>query len=508
MAFRPLIAICGTTGVGKSKLAIEIAHTLSSTASEIKTSWTGAKIINADAMQVYAGMDILTNKVPLAERQGIDHLLMGFKLPTEQYVVGEWVRDALNAVQEAHTQNQVPIVVGGTSYWIQHLLFPDRLVRDMTSIPASDQTDIHPSSSVSISDDMAKAITSLAPDLLDLFHSLPDSAPSADADPEAAYALYNLLKVLDVAVAERWHWKDSRKVLRSLRIIQDTGRRPSEMIEQQSQNRVKPRFNTLCFWVYAKPDILKPRLDSRVDMMVKQGLLDEVRVLQKLTASAPEGKSGSDYTFGMFQSIGYRELHRYLTLSSPTDRDFDNALNRMKISTRQYAKSQTSWLRNKLLPALYNSNMDCDEKNKSRTYLLDATELGDKWETNVRRPAINITQGFLNDDPLPDPLSLSEAANMMLQIEQKATDPKEVLKARRKVHCDVCTMDPDQPVMVEAGKEWDLHLKTRAHRRRANKKDQSSRIQFHRENSKERDSNCTTNSSESEIDVSTDVLTR
>ncbi|KAF9257804.1 tRNA isopentenyltransferase [Marasmius fiardii PR-910] len=505
MAFRPLIAVCGTTGVGKSNLAIEIALSLSAT--KDKTSWTGARIINADAMQVYAGMDILTNKVPLAERQGIEHLLMGFKSPTEQYVVGEWVRDALKAVEEAHSQKQVPIVVGGTSYWIQHLLFPDRLVRDLTSVTGSGtQADDRSSSSspVPMSDDMRKAIATLPPDLLDLFNSLPDPAPSADADPEAAYALYNLLKALDASVAERWHWKDTRKVLRSLRIIQDTGRRPSEMIEQQSANRVKPRFNTLCFWVYAKPEILKPRLDSRVDKMVEQGLLDEVRALQNLTASSPEGSGGSDYTFGMFQSIGYRELHCYLTLPNPSDLDFQNALNKMKISTRQYAKTQISWLRNKLLPALYNSNMDCDE-DKSHTYLLDATELGDKWDTNVRQPATEISQSFLHGDLLPDPLSLSEAASTILRINQKATDPKEVLKARRKVQCDLCTVDPDQPFMVEAGKEWELHLKTRVHRRRAYK-NQSSFSHFHNHKSKPRDSGSDSESLESEVSLSTDML--
>ncbi|EEB87238.1 hypothetical protein MPER_15498, partial [Moniliophthora perniciosa FA553] len=93
MAFRPLIAICGTTGVGKSKLAIDLALALS----QSNATWKGARIINADAMQVYVGMDIITNKVPLSERQGVEHLLMGFKSPTEQYVVGEWVRDALKA---------------------------------------------------------------------------------------------------------------------------------------------------------------------------------------------------------------------------------------------------------------------------------------------------------------------------------------------------------------------------------------------------------------------------
>jgi tRNA dimethylallyltransferase len=97
MALRPLVAIFGTTGVGKSKLAIELALALSVTK---KHGWQGARIINADSMQVYAGMDIITNKVPQSERQGVEHLLMGFKQPGEQYIVGEWVNDALKAVSD------------------------------------------------------------------------------------------------------------------------------------------------------------------------------------------------------------------------------------------------------------------------------------------------------------------------------------------------------------------------------------------------------------------------
>lgn len=98
MSLRPLITICGTTGVGKSKLAIELALALSNNAEHRKHGYRGARIINADSMQVYAGMDVITNKVPLEEMCGIEHLLMGFKQPGEQYVIGEWIHDAMEAV--------------------------------------------------------------------------------------------------------------------------------------------------------------------------------------------------------------------------------------------------------------------------------------------------------------------------------------------------------------------------------------------------------------------------
>ena len=95
MALQPLIAILGTTGVGKSNLGVELALRLSRGASN---HWKGAKIINADSMQVYTGLDIITNKIPEAEKRGVEHLLMDFKKPGDQYVVGDFVRDALKLV--------------------------------------------------------------------------------------------------------------------------------------------------------------------------------------------------------------------------------------------------------------------------------------------------------------------------------------------------------------------------------------------------------------------------
>ena len=99
MSQKPLIVICGTTGVGKSKLGIELALALQT--GRQNHPYHGARIINADSMQVYTNMDVITNKVPMEERCGVEHLLMDYKQPGEQLTGPEWIRDAIEAVSGA-----------------------------------------------------------------------------------------------------------------------------------------------------------------------------------------------------------------------------------------------------------------------------------------------------------------------------------------------------------------------------------------------------------------------
>jgi len=109
------------------------------------------------------------------------------------------------------------------------LIFPDRLALSESYAPV-------------LADSLGKSLSALPPHLLDLYNALPDYAEPASVNLEAAVQLHALLSALDPPVAARWHWKDTRKVLRSLRIMKDTGRKPSEIISEQSQSVVKPRF--------------------------------------------------------------------------------------------------------------------------------------------------------------------------------------------------------------------------------------------------------------------------
>ena len=130
-----------------------------------------------------------------------------------------------------HENNELPIIVGGTSYWIQHLIFPDRLVsKDIIArTPSPDLEE-----EKSWPPELVKSLASLPVELLDIFMNLPVDPPSAKSHPDLAFKLHTLLSVLDSPISQRWHWKDTRKVLRSLEIIKETGKRPSHIIYEQS----------------------------------------------------------------------------------------------------------------------------------------------------------------------------------------------------------------------------------------------------------------------------------
>jgi len=135
--------------------------------------------------------------------------------------------------------------------------------------------------------ELENSIASLPVELLDILQNLPQEAPSAKTHPDQAFKLYSLLSILDPMISQRWHWKDTRKVLRCLEIIKETRKRPSEIMQEQSSMAAKHkprcvsspvkrmtsgptcvRYRTLSFWLYAELSELRPRLDARVDNMI------------------------------------------------------------------------------------------------------------------------------------------------------------------------------------------------------------------------------------------------
>jgi len=176
-----------------------------------------------------------------------------------------------------------------------------------------------------------------------------------------------------------------------------------------------------------------------------------------------------NFTFGVFQSIGFREFHRYLADPPPSETKYQTAVQNLKTANHQYAKRQVTWIRNKLLQAV-RSSKPTEGSMGVEMYLLDATEL-QKWTSDVGDVANNIMEAFLRGDPLPDPLALSSIAQRMLSVPVKAgaTDPTAALLERKKVLCSACTVNEALPVMIEEGSQWAAHIRSTAHKRLAAK---------------------------------------
>jgi len=249
-------------------------------------------------------------------------------------------------------------------------------------------------------------------------------------------------------------------------------------------------YRSLIVWLYADPDVLNTRLDQRVDEMIAAGLLDEIRTLRDSVLNSaqnelcPNIKSGSesgtddwisssgrvditDYTLGVFQSIGFKEFNAYIANGNVCPTLYATAIAEMKTNTRRYAQRQIKWIRNKLLPAVRASNETAEKHNAPRPtyiYLLDTADL-QSWNDDVLCKAKTLLHAFLRQVDLPDASSLSSIAQNMLAVPNKPTDPTGILVARRKIICSSCTTNTQQPVMIEDGREWESHCRTRAHKR-------------------------------------------
>lgn len=365
-ALRPLITVIGATGTGKSKLAVDLAIALN------------GEIINSDAMQMYRGLDVITNKHPLEERMGIPHHLIDFLNPEEAWRIGQWLSAALNTIEDIRIRGKVPIVVGGTHYYVQSLLFQERL-QDFEEKLESGEYTSHRESMVS------------------KFPVL--NGPTSEILEE--------LRRRDPVMANRWHPNDRRKILRSLEICLTTNRKASDLYaEEQGRNADKStaRFSNLLFWVHANDDVWSERLKGRVDKMIEQGLFAEIDGLHKIYKENKE----IDTTSGVWQSIGWKEFLPYLTardeleswpeddleskkeLAADVERLKKENVEKMNSATRAYGKAQLRWIRIKLLNRLVADKASLPEGGM---YLLDTSDLG-KWNEMVRDPAVKIAQGM------------------------------------------------------------------------------------------------------------------
>jgi tRNA dimethylallyltransferase len=404
------------------------------------------EVINGDAMQMYDGLPIITNKISVVEQKGIPHHLLGFiTLNDEPWKVGLFKEKASQVIQEIRSRGKLPIVVGGSHYYTQSLLFEHVLVSSQAT--GEDQAQAHLSNE----------------EILEKF-------PILDAPTET---MLDRLREIDPAMADRWHPNDRRKIRRSLEIHLLTGRKASDIYKDQKKstpvkNISEPVLNTeipllptinstLLFWVHSDHEILKERLDSRVDKMVEIGLLHEVRSMNNFLQKQTEAGITLDRSRGIWGSIGFKEFGPYLAAletgvesNKELEAIYKSAVEQTKAATRQYARRQLRWIRLKLMPqlSLYNAS--------EQLFLLDGSDL-EEWPDSVTRHAVEITEKFLLGDQLPAPRELSDAAKEFLNfesslelIDQKSSRTRQVCEL-----CNVVCVEPDQ---------WELHINSRRHR--------------------------------------------
>ncbi|PGH14444.1 tRNA dimethylallyltransferase [Helicocarpus griseus UAMH5409] len=457
----PLIAVLGATGTGKSQLAVDIA-----------TRFNG-EIINGDAMQMYRGLPVITNQIPLEERQCIPHHLLACRdFDQEPWRISHFKTECLRTIKEIRARGKVPVLVGGTHYYTQAVMFREAI------LDGSERDEV--------SEENRKMREGSGVDSSETVTSTPRSEDFSILD-ETPEVILQKLREVDPVMAGRWHPNETRKIRRSLEIYLQTGRPASEIYQEQQRlknasNSLQPqdeslsgspgagqlRFPTLIFWVYTKDSELTRRLIRRVDNMAEQGLVAEAETLFNYLNEKKAQGIEVDRTRGIWVSMGFKELEPYfeaLSTSSRVDGDAKTAsekqlaqlkeicLARIKTATRQYSRQQIKWIRCKLWTAL------SDAHAQRQLYVVDSTDVS-AWDSAVRKPAEQVVEAFLTGGPeqCPDPKELSKTAREVFETHLQ----KALVVEERTVHrvrtCEVCN------VTMQSDEQWETHVNGRRHK--------------------------------------------
>lgn len=277
-----IIVIVGPTAVGKTQLSIKLAK-----------SFKG-EIINGDSMQVYRGLDIGTAKVTQKETEGIVHHLIDIKDPDEPYTVSDFKRDAGEKIKEITEKGKVPIIAGGTGLYIESLLY-----------------DISHGG-------MAKPDADFRQEMDELMNL------------KGKDHLHSLLEEKDKKAAEAIHPNNVRRVIRALEVIYKTG---EPFSNYQSEKQKEPVYDALVIGLTTDRPALYERINQRVDLMMKSGLMEEAETVLK---NVPEDAQS-------LKGIGYKEFALYFKGRD----ELQSAVETVKQHSRNYAKRQLTWFRNR-----------------------------------------------------------------------------------------------------------------------------------------------------------------
>lgn len=299
---KKIIAIVGPTASGKSALALALAKEY------------GGEIISCDSMQVYKRMNIGTAKPSALEMSEVRHHLIDVREPTESFSCEDYVSLASSAIDLVSERGRLPIVCGGTG------LYLDALLRGGNSAPSLDTSDIR-----------AKL--------------------SLRAENEGVFALYEELLRVDPESAAAIHPNNVKRVIRALEIYIASGEKKSEL-DKRSKELESPYDARVIYLNYLNRDILYRRIDSRVDSMIKEGLVEETRSLMSERAFELNRTAS--------QAIGYKELFGFIEGRE----SLESAIETLKRATRRYAKRQITWFSAKdyILP------LDADDDNGLKTF--------------------------------------------------------------------------------------------------------------------------------------------
>lgn len=278
---KDLIVITGPTASGKTAMSVELAKII------------GGEIVNADSMQIYKYMDIGTAKPTLEERQGIPHHLIDIVNPDEQFSVARYCECAKDAIDSIHKKGKPAVMVGGTG------LYVDSLVNNIQF------SEIEPD--LKYREDMEKL-----------------------AEEKGNEYIYNMLLDTDPESAGKIAVADRKRIIRALEVYHLTGKTITE--HNEISRSVPSPYNTVMFAIDVDRDVLYDKINRRVDIMLENGLVDEVKKIVDM---------GVQKNSTAMQAIGYKEILEYLT----GDISLEEASDKIKQGSRRYAKRQLTWYR-------------------------------------------------------------------------------------------------------------------------------------------------------------------
>lgn len=302
---KPLIVIAGPTACGKTASSVLLAKKID------------GEIISADSMQVYKYMDIGTAKIKQEETKGIKHYLIDEFYPDEDFSIAVFKEKATQYINEIYNKGKIPILVGGTGFYINSVIYNN----DFTETKRDDT--------------YRKELEQLAINKGNDF-------------------LHNMLKTVDLKSSEDIHKNNVKKVIRALEYYKLTGEKISTHNEREKQR--EKEYNTTFFVLNMDRKKLYDRINLRVDIMIKDGLVDEVKDLLN---------KGYKKELVSMQGIGYKEIVKYLE----GEYSLDYAIEIIKRDTRHFAKRQLTWFKHQAEEAIWIDTNMFDNEDILSTYM-------------------------------------------------------------------------------------------------------------------------------------------